>query len=298
MSLYSKIIFVCENNVCRSPSAEAVMKHISRISGLEIASRGLVVLFPEPYNPKIRSLLLNDGIILGNGTTKQLQAEDFGEDTLIVTMDRVEKQKIIDEYDNCRNVYTIMEFAGGSGDIMDPYGADMDVYALFYESIKLWVKQLEDKLFYLSIKERTGMISIGSDHGGYDLKQAVIKHLQEKGMEVKDFGCFNKESCDYPEFGRMAAKAVANGECGCGIVICTTGIGISITANKVKGIRCALCTSAEQAELTRLHNNANMLALGASTVSEETALKIVDKFMETDFSNEERHQRRIDKIEG
>ncbi len=142
------------------------------------------------------------------------------------------------------------------------------------------------------------MISIGSDHGGYDLKMAVIRHLEERGLEYKDFGCYDKNSCDYPEFGRAAAMAVSTGECDRGIVICTTGIGISIAANKVKGIRCALCTSTELAKMTRLHNNANMLALGASAVSEELAMNIVDTFLDTEFSNEERHQRRIDKIEG
>lgn len=142
------------------------------------------------------------------------------------------------------------------------------------------------------------MISIGSDHGGYDLKMAVIAHLQQRGIECKDFGCYDKNSCDYPEFGRAAAEAVASGECEKGIVVCTTGIGISIAANKVKGIRCALCTSTELAKMTRLHNNANMLALGASAVSEELAMEIVDMFIDTEFSNEERHQRRIDKIEG
>ena len=142
------------------------------------------------------------------------------------------------------------------------------------------------------------MISIGSDHGGYDLKMAIIAHLQERGMECKDFGCYDKNSCDYPEFGRAAAEAVASGECEKGIVVCTTGIGISIAANKVKGVRCALCTSTELAKMTRLHNNANMLALGAAAVSEELAMEIVDMFLDTEFSNEERHQRRIDKIEG
>lgn len=142
------------------------------------------------------------------------------------------------------------------------------------------------------------MISIGSDHGGYDLKMAVISHLTERGLECKDFGCYDKNSCDYPEFGRAAAEAVASGECDRGIVVCTTGIGISIAANKVKGVRCALCTSTELAKMTRLHNNANMLALGASAVSEELAMDIVDMFLDTEFSNEERHQRRIDKIEG
>ncbi len=142
------------------------------------------------------------------------------------------------------------------------------------------------------------MIALGSDHGGYELKVAVMNHLEERGMSFHDYGCYGLESCDYPLFGRAAAEAVADGTCDRGIVICTTGIGISITANKVKGIRAALCTSLNQAKMTRLHNDANVLALGASTVSVEEALAIVDMFLDTEFSNEERHQRRINLIEG
>lgn len=141
------------------------------------------------------------------------------------------------------------------------------------------------------------MIALGSDHGGYKLKVEVMNHLKERGLEYKDYGCYNEESCDYPIFAKKAARAVADGECDRGIVICTTGIGISIASNKIKGIRCALCTCLEQAELTRLHNNANMLALGAIATDVDTALKIVDKFLDTEFSNEERHIRRIGLIE-
>ena len=139
------------------------------------------------------------------------------------------------------------------------------------------------------------MIAIGSDHGGYDLRVLIMKHLEERGFEYKDFGCPDKSSCDYPEYGRAVAKAVASGECDRGIVICTTGIGISITANKEKGIRCALCGDVLSAELTRLHNNANVLAMGAGIVGPNLAIKITDTFLDTPFSNEERHQRRIDK---
>lgn len=141
------------------------------------------------------------------------------------------------------------------------------------------------------------MIALGCDHGGYDLKQQVIAYLNEKGLEYKDFGCFEKSSCDYPVFGKEAAKAVASGQCEKGIVICTTGIGISIAANKVKGIRAALCSDPLSAEMTRLHNNANVLALGSNIVGPGLALKIVDIFLNTPFSGEERHQRRIDLIE-
>ena len=141
------------------------------------------------------------------------------------------------------------------------------------------------------------MIALGSDHGGYDLKMAIKEHLEKKGYECKDFGCYDKSSCDYPEFGKAAAEAVAGGECEKGIVVCTTGIGISIAANKVKGIRCALCTDPFLAKMTRLHNDANMLALGQADVGLLLALEIVDTFLDTEFSGEEKHVRRINKIE-
>lgn len=141
-------------------------------------------------------------------------------------------------------------------------------------------------------------ISMGCDHGGYGLKEKVKKYLEENGYEVADCGCYSKESCDYPEFAGKAAWMVANGETEKGIVICTTGIGVSIVANKVKGIRCALCHNEHTATMTRLHNNANMLAMGAGEVSEEEALKITEIFLTTEFSREERHMRRVAQIEA
>ncbi len=141
------------------------------------------------------------------------------------------------------------------------------------------------------------MIALGSDHGGYDLKIQVMEHLKERGFSCRDYGCFDKNSCDYPEFGRAAAEAVASGECDKGIVVCTTGIGISIVANKVKGIRCALCADPYLAKMTRLHNDANMLALGGGFTGKNLALEIVDTFLDTEFSEGENHVRRIGKIE-
>ena len=141
------------------------------------------------------------------------------------------------------------------------------------------------------------MIAIGSDHGGYELKEQIIKHLKMQDIEVQDKGCFSKESCDYPTFGHAVAKAVADKSCELGIVICTTGIGISISANKIEGVRCALCADTLSAKLTKLHNNANVLALGAGIIGQNLALEIVDTFINTKFSEEERHQRRIDLIE-
>ena len=141
------------------------------------------------------------------------------------------------------------------------------------------------------------MLGIGSDHGGFALKQAIMKHLEERGIAYHDYGTYTPDSCDYPDYGRAVALAVASGECDRGILICGTGIGISITANKVPGIRAALCGDCFSAEATRLHNDANILAMGARVVGEGLALKIVDTFLDTPFSNDERHKRRIAKIE-
>lgn len=141
-------------------------------------------------------------------------------------------------------------------------------------------------------------VAIGCDHGGFDLKQQILEYFDEKGIAYKDMGCKDKSSCDYPVYGRAVAQAVADGTCEKGIVICTTGIGISISANKVPGIRCALCADTLSAKMTRLHNDANVLAMGAGIVGKNLALSIVETFLGTEFSGEERHQRRIDKIEG
>lgn len=140
-------------------------------------------------------------------------------------------------------------------------------------------------------------IALGCDHGGYDLKQAIIRYLEEQGISYEDMGCMDKNSCDYPIYAKAAAKAVAEGRCEKGIVICTTGIGISIAANKIKGIRCALCSDTVSARLTREHNDANMLALGAGIVGVNLALGIVDTFLHTEFSGEEKHARRVGVIE-
>ena len=139
-------------------------------------------------------------------------------------------------------------------------------------------------------------ISIACDHGAYMLKNKVAQHLKNEGHEVVDFGTNGPESCDYPDFAAQAARAVAQGECERGIVLCTTGIGVSITAKKVTGIRCALLSDVLSAKMTRLHNDTNMMALGAGIVGENLALEIVDTWISTPFSGEARHQRRIDKV--
>lgn len=140
-------------------------------------------------------------------------------------------------------------------------------------------------------------IALASDHGGLELKRVLMEHLEKKGYDLVDFGTYSKDSCDYPVFARKAATAVSNGECDRGIVICSTGIGVSIVANKVHGIRCALVTDVTTARLTREHNDSNVLALGQKNVSYDRAIEIADIWLTTPFSDDERHQRRINLIE-
>ena len=138
------------------------------------------------------------------------------------------------------------------------------------------------------------MIAIACDHGAYALKETLKAHLEARGLAYKDFGTYSEASCDYPDFAGPAAEAVAAGECDRGIVLCTTGIGVSITANKVKGIRCALLSDVMSARLTRQHNDTNMMALGAGVVGPMLAMEIVDTWLDTAFEGG-RHQRRVDK---
>ncbi len=139
-------------------------------------------------------------------------------------------------------------------------------------------------------------IALCCDHGGLLLKNAIIDYLEKNGYEIRDFGTTNENSCDYPDFALLAAEAVKSGECERGIFVCTTGIGISIAANKVPSIRCALCSEPYSARMTRLHNDANVLALGGGFIGVNLGLEIVKTFLETPFSAEEKHRRRIDKI--
>lgn len=139
-------------------------------------------------------------------------------------------------------------------------------------------------------------VALGSDHGGFNLKNIVLNHLKDKGIETEDFGCYSGESCDYPIYGKKVAEAVKSGNFDFGIIICGTGIGISISANKVPGIRAAHCTDSFTAKATRKHNNSNILALGERITGTSIALEIVDAFLSTDFEGG-RHEKRVKMIE-
>lgn len=139
------------------------------------------------------------------------------------------------------------------------------------------------------------VIALGSDHGGFELKQLVMKHLDEKNIAYKDYGTYSADSCDYPVYGEAVAKAIVNGECELGVIICGTGIGISIAANKVDGIRAALCHNEFTAQMAREHNNAQILAMGARVLEPDMALKILDTFLASEFQGG-RHAIRVGKL--
>lgn len=290
-----KIIIVSTNNTCRSFLAESVLRQYLRNAhqwDVEVVSRGLVVLFPEPVHVKAADMVKKSGIEILDFQSAQLMQEEVEQSDLILTMTEEQKEKVLEEYHGYKEVATMNEYARVEGAVIDPYGMEDDDYERCFLQITRLVKKIWE--------ERLGgneMIGIGSDHGGYALKQAVIRHLEEKGYAVKDYGCFSEESCDYPVYGKAVAEAVKSGEVKQGILICGTGIGISITANKIPGIRAALCSDTFSARATREHNDANILAMGARVVGEGLALDIVDTFLETKFSNDERHIRRIHMIE-
>ena len=290
-----KIIFVSTNNTCRSFIAESVLRKYLKDAhrrDIQVESKGLVVLFPEPVHTKAADLVRKSGIEIIDFKASQLTQEDVETSDLILTMNDKQKEKVLEDYHGYKEVATINEYANDEGAVIDPYGMDDEDY----EHCFVQITQLIHKIWNHKLGGNE-MIGIGSDHGGYALKQAVIKHLEEKGHAVKDYGCYSEESCDYPVYAKAVAEGILKDEVKQGILICGTGIGISITANKIKGIRAALCGDTVSARATREHNNANILALGARVTGEGLALDIVDTFLETKFSNDERHIRRINMIE-
>ena len=290
-----KIIFVSTNNTCRSFIAESVLRKYLKDAhrrDIQVESKGLVVLFPEPVHTKAADLVRKSGIEIIDFKASQLTQEDVETSDLILTMNDKQKEKVLEDYHGYKEVATINEYANDEGAVIDPYGMDDEDY----EHCFVQITQLIHKIWNHKLGGNE-MIGIGSDHGGYELKQAVIKHLEEKGHAVKDYGCYSEESCDYPVYAKAVAEGILKDEVKQGILICGTGIGISITANKIKGIRAALCGDTFSARATREHNNANILPLGARVTGEGLALDIVDTFLETKFSNDERHIRRINMIE-
>ncbi len=287
-----RILFICTGNTCRSPMAYTLAKKAFSEKGInvDLDCAGIMVSYSESASKNALEAMRLLGCDLSAHLSKQVTPEMLKKADLILTMTNDHKQRILSAFDFCLGkTYTLYEYANKSQkDILDPYLHGIETY-------KLCAKEISEAIDM--IVENFKPVAIGSDHGGFELKKEIIKHLTDKNITFIDFGTNSTESCDYPVFAKKVAKSVLSGECSRGIIICGTGIGVSITANKIKGIRCALCGDVFSAQQTRLHNDANMLALGARVIGTGTALLIVDTFLETEFSNDQRHKRRIALIE-
>lgn len=300
----NKIIFVDEENTRLSPLAAALTAEKLKqagLNGLKVCSRGNVVLFPEPANPACEELAERLGVSLFEHRAVQLEDSDFSSGTLTIAMDSLSKARIYEKYVSAVNAFTLKEILGENGDIFLPPGADEKQYENAGETLERLVNDLVEKLAQTgagAARTEANIIAVGNDHAGYRMKLEIVQHLMKRGFEVKDTGCHSEESCDYPDFAKRVAKTVADGEAEKGILICGTGIGMSIAANKVPGIRAAVVTNEFMAQMTREHNDANVLCIGARVLDAETALKLVDIYLDTPFSGEEKHRRRISKLEG
>ncbi len=285
------ILFVCTGNTCRSPMAQVLAEAIFKQWGVKVKVRSAGVMAgpSSPASRHAQNAMENRGLDLSNHRSTPVDGAILDWADLILTMGESHKVLIARMAPHCRDkLHTLLAYAGETGDVADPFGQDLATY-------EACAQQLHETI--LKIKDRMTMLAIGCDHGGYALKQEVVAHLNKKGIPFKDFGVMEGESADYPIYARKVAKVVLDGTCTAGILLCGTGIGISIAANRFKGIRCALCHDVFSAKATREHNDANILALGGRVTGPGLALEIVDAFLETPFSQDERHERRIALIE-
>jgi len=305
-----KVIFVCTGNTCRSPMAEYLFQHL--INKWEVSSAGIAALPGQGASEYTVKVLQDEGIEIKGHSSQQLDAGMIKKADLILTMTRLHKEKVrqIDP-EASGKVFTLKEFAGLTSDldISDPFGQSEDIYREVKDEIKgILIKTIgkwEQFLLKEGIREKIEntndgrqdnlRVAIGCDHAGYDIKQDIIDLLDEKGFEYTDFGTDSGDSVDYPDFAYRVASKVASGDYDRGILICGTGIGMSITANKVSGIRAALCHDVFSARATRNHNNSNILTMGSRVIGKGLAREIATVWLEEGFDGG-RHQRRIDKV--
>lgn len=296
-----EILFVCTGNTCRSPLAEVLLQGAlagMEVKNIQVASAGISVTPGSPASWGAQAVLTPPED-LSCHRSRQLDREMLARADLVLTMTAGHKDYLVSQFpDEAGKIFTLGEYAWGKEiDIVDPFGGSKKDYLRARAEIKEAVQKIAIKLAKKDKMEVPGkmMIALASDHGGYRLKEEIKDYLLAQGYRFKDYGCTSEESVDYPDLAAAAAKGVTSGQCELGIIICGTGQGMAIAANKIKGIRAAVCHDCYSAAMARAHNNANILTLGQRVVGSELAKMVIEKFLTTSFEGE-RHRRRLDKI--
>lgn len=314
--MVTSVLFVCTGNTCRSVMAEYLLKHYAAKAKLDltVGSAGLQAFTGDTAAENAIAALAELGIDAAMHRSRKVQPQLLAEFDLVLAMTEHHKQQLLEMAPELADrIFLLKEFVSRlqserkgyleqeaeasiekQYEILDPFGQSLAVYRSSRQEIAQAVQVLVDSW---SEGEKDKMrIAIGADHGGYQAKEAVVEYLQSQGFTIEDLGTFSEESCDYPDIAKQVGEAVAEGRYEQGILICGTGIGVSLAANKVAGIRAALCQDTYSARMARAHNNCNVLCLGARVTGLGLMFDIIDSYLQSSFLGG-RHARRVEKIE-
>ena len=293
-----RVLLVCSGNTCRSPMAAALLKHLWAKAApgwdLEVSSAGTGAFPGSPATEHAVTAMRRRGLDLTGHRSQPVNDQSLAGVDLILTMTERHKDAIRMPWPHLADrLFTLGEYAGTREDVPDPFGGSLEEYEATASRLEALLTRIVERIRKEGAPPMR--VAIGCDHGGIDLKEAVIATLKSLNIEYEDMGTYDRNSCDYPDFAQKVGEAVASGRFQQGILICGTGIGMSIAANKIPGIRAALCNEVFSAKMARAHNDANILCMGARVVGPGVAQEIVTAYFTGSFEGG-RHARRVEKI--